>query len=938
MPIQSTRLSVLALSLSLAFAATAQAQPASAPSLSRDQAVTQLSAASGGTAQVSLHTATGTARFVRLARPAVMASALRSAAAGDEARQAVGKSDSLQFLSSYGAVFGVRNAATELAAGTAFQDQQGGLHITHAQIYQGLPVFGAEIKIHFNPAGAITAANGTFVPDIAIDVRPTVAAATAALTASAAVQKELGRSASLSTRTPRLMVYREGLVRGVPGANHLAWQVEVGNGRDVRMFVYVDAQNGSTIDTFSGIHTDLNRRAYDGANQTTPGPNYPNNPSWVEGQPFPTGITEADNMILAAQDAYKLFKNAFGRDSFDGKGARMDMVYNRGDLCPNASWNGRLISFCPGFTTDDITAHEWGHAYTDYTDDLIYAWQPGALNEAYSDIWGETVDRLNGRGMDTPNAPRTADACTFQTSVGQVVVNQPAAIAGVKLSGTAAFGAQTFVVNSTEVVVVNDGVGTTTDACETPFVNAAALTGKIAYIDRGTCGYSTKTKRAEDAGAIAVIIGNNQAGIATMGSSGENVTIPALSISQADGAALKAQAQTGSVRLSMRRGLGTDNSVSWLIGEDMAGGASRDMYNPSCFANPGKVSDAYYACTTADNGGVHTNSGIPNHAYALTVDGGTYNGQTVAGIGLTKAAHIYFRAQSAYQVATSNFADHADALAQSCADLTGANLNDLSTGAPSGQIITASDCAQVAKAAVAVQMRDDPTAQCGFKPLLAKSPPPQCPSGSPTPLMTDSFDGGKKGGVKWTISATGSQPEFVKRNWAVVSALPGGRSGSALFAADYGGGTCTPGGNQAGLQRLESPEIALPADGRVTRLSFDHWIATEAGYDGGNVKVSVNGGAWKLISAVDFVYNAYNSMNKASDNGNDSPLTGEPFFSGTDAGGFSGSWGRSIVNLAPYAKPGDRIKLRFELGNDGCGGIAGWYLDDVTVYSCTAGN
>ncbi len=42
--------------------------------------------------------------------------------------------------------------------------------------------------------------------------------------------------------------------------------------------------------------------------------------------------------------------------------------------------------------------HEWGHAYTEYTDGLIYAWQPGALNEAASDIFGETVDLLNGRG------------------------------------------------------------------------------------------------------------------------------------------------------------------------------------------------------------------------------------------------------------------------------------------------------------------------------------------------------------------------------------------------------------------------------------------------------------------------------------------------------------------------------------------------------------
>ena len=77
------------------------------------------------------------------------------------------------------------------------------------------------------------------------------------------------------------------------------------------------------------------------------------------------------------------------------------------------------------------------------------------------------------------------------------------------------------------------------------------------------------------------------------------------------------------------------------MGEDSTafGGAIRDMWTPTCMDDPGKVTDAEYHCLTTDGGGVHTNSGVPNHGYALLVDGGTYNGQTVAGIGLVKAAH-----------------------------------------------------------------------------------------------------------------------------------------------------------------------------------------------------------------------------------------------------------------------------------------------------------
>ena len=41
------------------------------------------------------------------------------------------------------------------------------------------------------------------------------------------------------------------------------------------------------------------------------------------------------------------------------------------------------------YIIDDIIAHEWLHGYTSYTTDYIYAYQPGALNEAISDIFGE---------------------------------------------------------------------------------------------------------------------------------------------------------------------------------------------------------------------------------------------------------------------------------------------------------------------------------------------------------------------------------------------------------------------------------------------------------------------------------------------------------------------------------------------------------------------
>ncbi|HET7798692.1 MAG TPA: hypothetical protein VFK72_12440, partial [Nevskia sp.] len=48
-----------------------------------------------------------------------------------------------------------------------------------------------------------------------------------------------------------------------------------------------------------------------------------------------------------------------------------------------------------------------------------------------------------------------------------------------------------------------------------------------------------------------------------------------------------------------------------------------------------------------------------------------------------------------------------------------------------------------------------------------------------------------------------------------------------------------------------------------------------------------------------------------------------------------GSWGTTIVDVAVLgARNGDRVKFRWEFGNDGCGGNLGWYVDDTQLYFC----
>ena len=76
-------------------------------------------------------------------------------------------------------------------------------------------------------------------------------------------------------------------------------------------------------------------------------------------------------------------------------------------------------------------------------------------------------------------------------------------------------------------------------------------------------------------------------------------------------------------------------------------------------SDPAVHADVRLGTTTA---ACTTNSGVPNHAYALMVDGGTYNGRTITGIGLTKAAKIEYRALTQYLTSGSDFLDNYNAL------------------------------------------------------------------------------------------------------------------------------------------------------------------------------------------------------------------------------------------------------------------------------------
>jgi hypothetical protein len=459
----------------------------------------------------------------------------------------------------------------------------------------------------------------------------------------------------------------------------------------------------------------------------------------AEGQAA-TGNVDVDRAYDYAGDTYQFYSGRFGRDSLNGAGLPLLSSVRVCDSggCPfqNAFWDGAQMVYGSGFAAaDDVVGHELSHGVTQFTSNLFYAFQSGAINESMSDVFGELIDLSNGRGTDTA-------------------------------------------------------------------------------------------------------------------------------------------------------------AVRWRLGEDMPIGAIRDLRTPGAFGQPDRMTSSLYELDGLflDRGGVHTNSGVGNKAAFLMTDGGTFNGRTVAALGIAKVAQIYYRTQNLL-ASGSDYADLAAALRSAC--------TQLATAGTAG--ITAANCTQVGNAIAAVEMTRNPVT-----PGAEARDATVCPAGQQaTNLYTTSFE--TAGG--WTFSngwqrsnAVDGSPFAHTGTWTIaVNTLDTGVARTSLATKTTG--------------------VALPA-GRKAFLWFAHEDEFEANSDGGQVQYSIdNGVTWKLLPTAGtalprFVQNGYNGTLAA----------GQPAFSRV-------SWGY-VSSRADLGGLGGR-NVRFRFVNIGDPFVVSlWQVDDVRVYTC----
>lgn len=103
---------------------------------------------------------------------------------------------------------------------------------------------------------------------------------------------------------------------------------------------------------------------------------------------------------FGAERTHKYFSQKHGRNSYNNAGAIIKSYVSYSSNYVNAFWDGTRMTYGDGDGTNygplvslDICGHEITHGVTEYSANLVYSYQSGALNESFSDIFGESIEK-----------------------------------------------------------------------------------------------------------------------------------------------------------------------------------------------------------------------------------------------------------------------------------------------------------------------------------------------------------------------------------------------------------------------------------------------------------------------------------------------------------------------------------------------------------------
>ncbi|MBN2305377.1 MAG: choice-of-anchor D domain-containing protein [Anaerolineae bacterium] len=408
----------------------------------------------GGGVRMVQHDQTGAYTFIGVDTSRTNAALPRATLSGGVPAVSTALGD----ITAYAAEFGLSSPAQELQLMKTSGTRGGGQAFRFQQYYQGIPVVAGELIASYDPQGRLAAITGETSPNLAVPTTPNLTTAQAIDNALAYVSRQTGIPTGqlVVSVSPELWIYDARLLTHSDFMPHLVWRLEVMtyDVRPVKFLVLVNTALGGISLSFNQIDTFWGEMAaeqaglpkdsiYQETGVPRAAPNWPNpsgatynsnytsdrngsGSSTVICSTPPTALTgtgSCDGTAAPASPAnaahyfayatFNYYDLLHGRNSIDDAGHPLisNVNFRENPAAPyaNAFWDGSVMTYGDAdfFTADDVVAHELSHGVTEYSSNLFYYYESGAINETFSDVFGEFADQANGidsygTGSDAP--------------------------------------------------------------------------------------------------------------------------------------------------------------------------------------------------------------------------------------------------------------------------------------------------------------------------------------------------------------------------------------------------------------------------------------------------------------------------------------------------------------------------------------------------------
>ncbi|MBW1879955.1 MAG: M4 family metallopeptidase, partial [Deltaproteobacteria bacterium] len=296
-----------------------------------------------------------------------------------------------------------------LEPGLVSVDRFGGAHSRFEQTVNGVPVLGGQAIVHLADDGTFAGYTDALVRNPKVDTTPHLTADEAT---DLAVLSVGGWHTVTGSPNVDLVIVPD------PRGAHLTWRVQIAQfepgAAPAAPLVFVDAHSGEEVLSYNNLRTDFPHDTsphdpddytaydtYDAQEQTSD--------DFSDYRLALVGDTIAETAHQNVGLSLAYFWNAHERKSFDddldddGNGAVVNSAVHYDYQYVNAFWYLDALYFGDGdgvysdaLVSLDIVAHELSHGVTEYSADLIYQDESGALNEATSDMFAAAVEAVNG--------------------------------------------------------------------------------------------------------------------------------------------------------------------------------------------------------------------------------------------------------------------------------------------------------------------------------------------------------------------------------------------------------------------------------------------------------------------------------------------------------------------------------------------------------------